>query len=219
MLKILKHFILFLIALLLFSVAVANNNNDINKSKDCTVYVVQRAWHTGLIFYIEDICDNIFPEIKTYNDYKYIDVGWGDKKFFMSDGRPFFIGARAVLWPTQGVIQLYPFTISPERSYGPNARIKEIKVTKSQLDKLTSFVSNSLKRDNNNTIIAADEESVQSRFFLSKPRYHLFNNCNTYMAKAFKKAGFDIRSFFVLNANQLFRQLEKIPDSHYIQNS
>ena len=65
------------------------------------IFVVQEGWHTGIIFKTNDIDSTIWPEIVHYRNKKFVDIGWGDEKFYQVPGYPFFAAARAVLFPTQ----------------------------------------------------------------------------------------------------------------------
>lgn len=194
---------------LFFSVSVSGQAYDAQE-KEFVVQVVQQGWHTGIIIETEDVDSLVWPEISDYRHKRYVDIGWGDEKFYQVEGRPFFLAARAVLWPTQSVLRVYPFDLSPERLYGSDARMKTIVLNQEQFTLLCRFISNSYLRDQNNQPQPSTAYGKSNIFFLAKRKYHLFRTCNTWVALAFKNSGFEIRSFCVLNANQLFRQLEKI---------
>lgn len=181
------------------------------------VYVVQSAWHTGIILKTENIDSEIWPEVIQYRNFSFIDIGWGDEKFYQNQGSPFFLAARAILWPTSSIIEIYAFNRPPELIYGGKARLLKIPVTEYQLRALSLFISNSFLRNQLGEIQLSRLYETNTRFFLATQKYHLFKTCNTWIAIAFKKSGFQIRSNFVLNANQLFRQLKKIPDSEFIK--
>jgi uncharacterized protein (TIGR02117 family) len=200
--------------LLLFPATVTANNEQTAGQSD-TVFVVQQAWHTGIIFQTKDVNAASWPEIHQYTSKKYVDVSWGDERFYQADGRPVFLAARAVLWPTQSVMRIFPFELSPQASYGSGARIMAIAVNSKQLKALSCFVANSYQRDSTDTPQLSTFQETNRYFYLARRKYHLFRTCNTWVALAFKEAGFDVRSCCILNANQLFRQLEEIGE--YLQ--
>ena len=207
----LKNCVCFMIVSLwpLFSVSVSGQEYE-SKEKGFEVCVVQQAWHTGIIIETADVDSLVWPEISGYRHKRYVDISWGDEKFYQVEGRPFFLAARAVLWPTQSVLRIYPFGLPPERSYGSDARMKTIELNREQFTLLCRFISNSYLRDQDNQPQPSTVYGKSNIYFLAIRNYHLFRTCNTWVALAFKNSGFDIRSFCVLNANQLFRQLEKI---------
>jgi uncharacterized protein (TIGR02117 family) len=179
------------------------------------VYVVQQAWHTGLIMQTELPNPDIWPEASNYTNKQFVDISWGDEKFYQARGRPILMAARAILWPTQSVLRIYPFSLSIQSSYGTQARIIKIPVSDKHLKALTAFLAKSYMRDDAGNPQPSTEHGESDIFFLGTRKYHLFSTCNTWMALAFKETGFDIRSTCVLNANQLFRQLEKIEGATY----
>ena len=185
----------------------SGNGEDISQT---SVFVVQQAWHTGIIVRTADVNKNIWPEISKYTAKQYVDISWGDEKFYQAQGRPILLAIRAILWPTQSVLRVFPFDLSIRSSYGQEARIIEIPVSKDQWLALTHFFTDGFKRDDFDNPQLSNVHGENHHYFLATRKYHLFRTCNTWVAMAFKEAGFNIRSFGVLNANQLFRQLEKI---------
>ncbi len=179
------------------------------------VYVVQSRWHTGIILHTNDVDSLIWPEITAYKHREYIDIGWGDEKFYQAQNNLFPLALRAALWPTSSVLQIYAFSLPLRRSYGEDARILKVPITRQALDNLTKFLSDSYKRDTNGKAQTSTVYGDTSLYFRAKRNYHLFRTCNTWVAKGFKVAGYDVRSFCILNANQLFRQLRKIDGAEF----
>ena len=174
------------------------------------VHVVQEYWHTGIIIATDDVPVELWPEIARFSDKKRIDVGWGDRDFYQVTGRPIGLAAKAILWPTPSVIRLDGFNVPVLSYYGNDARVEKIEMDEEHFYNLITFIAESFVRDEKGNIIPGDDKGESSTFFLGKRKYHLFRTCNTWVALAFKSAGYDIRSFLVLAAWQLFRQLDKI---------
>lgn len=191
----------------------ATNNTGNNGYE---VFVVQQRWHTGIIFHTRDVNPGIWPEIERYQDRNFVDVGWGDERFYQAQGNPVGLAARAMLFPTRSALLVYPFNLPLRRAYGEESRIMRIPVNSDQFAALSRYAAENYLRDEEGNIQPSTIHGESDLFFLAKGKYHLFNTCNTWVARGFKQAGFDIRSFCVLNANQVFRQLEKIPGSEYL---
>lgn len=180
------------------------------------VWVVQEFWHTGIIFPTEDVDPGHWPEIENYQDRNFVDVGWGDEKFYQATGNLFFLAARAILWPTQSVLQIFAFNTPVRSAYGGESRVLRIPLNSNQFAALSSLVSESYIRDEEGNIQPSTVYGESDHFFLATGKYYLFKTCNTWVAIAFRHAGLDVRSFCVLNANQLFRQLSGIPGAEFI---
>jgi uncharacterized protein (TIGR02117 family) len=181
------------------------------------VFVVQQRWHTGIIFRTRDVDPDIWPEIKRYTDRNYVDVGWGDERFYQAMGDPVGLALRSMLFPTRSVLLVYPFNLPLHRTYGRDARIIRIPLNSEQFRALTRFVSDRFMRDEAGNIRPSTIHGVSDLFFLAHGKYHVFNTCNTWVARGFQAAGFRIRRRCVLNANQVFKQMERIPGSEYLR--
>lgn len=180
------------------------------------IFVVQQRWHTGIIFNTYDVDPDIWPEISLYRDRKFVDVGWGDEKFYQALGNPVLLAARAILFPTRSVLQIYAFSTEIRAAYGGESRILRIPVNRYQLDRLSKFVSESYIRNEHGEAQPSTVYGEADNYFLATRKYHLFRTCNTWVAIGFKQSGFDdVQTFCVLNANQLFRQLSDIPDTEF----
>jgi uncharacterized protein (TIGR02117 family) len=192
-------------------------NNAKEEDKLYEVWIVQEAWHTGIVFAIDDVDTDHWPEITNYKDRNFIDVGWGDERFYQAHGNPVFLAARAILWPTQSVMQIFAFNTPVRSAYGRESRILRVPLTPEQFEALAGFVSDSYILDESGNPFTSKAYGETEHYFLATRNYYLFRTCNTWVAIAFKQAGFDVRTFFVLNANQLYRQLSRIPGAEFIR--
>ena len=179
------------------------------------VYVVQEAWHTGIILTVDDVSADIFPEITNYQKYQYIDVSWGDERYYQYPNPGIFMAARAVLWPTSAVLKLAGYSQNP-RNIFTKSTILEITMDEVRFNQLCSFISESFLRDDHGKIIPSTVYRKSRSFFLAKRKYSIFQTCNTWVALAFKESGFDTGTFFLITAGQLFRRLHKTTHSRFI---
>jgi uncharacterized protein (TIGR02117 family) len=213
------HISVLLILLLSFSSwqsppdIVSRSENDTGNYE---VFVVQQRWHTGIIFRTDDVDPEIWPEIKNYYPRNFVDVGWGDERFYQAKGDPPLLALRSMLFPTRSVLLVYPFNLPLRRAFGEDSRIIRIPMNSDQFSSLTRYVSEQYKRDEAGNIQPSTIHGKSDIFFLAREKYHLFRTCNTWVARGLKQAGFDIRSFCVLNANQVFKQLATIPGAEYL---
>jgi uncharacterized protein (TIGR02117 family) len=181
------------------------------------VYVIQDFWHTGIVFNVKDVNPEIWPEIERYQRFNFIDTGWGDEKFYQAEGNPVLLGARAMLWPTRSVLQVFAFSTRLRSAYGMDSRILRIPVTGRQLDALTRYVAETYIRDDGGNIIPSTVYGEARYYFRASGKYHLFRTCNTWVAKGFRQSGFDVGTFMVLNANSLYRELTRIPGAEFVE--
>jgi uncharacterized protein (TIGR02117 family) len=200
-----KFFVLkSLLVICLFSGAFASD----------TIYIVQEAWHTGIILKTQSVSPGIFPEIKRYEHKKYIDISWGDERYYQNPGANILLALRAVIIPTQAVIRYIGFSLPLQKFY-KRSTIMQITLERAEFDSLCFFIAKSFQRTDNGQIIASHYGN-RKLFFLAKRKYHLFRTCNTWVALALKKSGLPVNSYMALTASQLFRRLEKLDKAVYI---
>lgn len=93
-------FTVIFLVLIMFTVHLSGQDLE-----ELEIFVVQEGWHTGIIFKTNDVDSTIWPEIVPYRNKKFVDVGWGDEKFYQVPGYPVSVAARAVLFPTQSILR------------------------------------------------------------------------------------------------------------------
>jgi uncharacterized protein (TIGR02117 family) len=185
-------------------------------SANDTVYVVQEAWHTGIVLKTSEVSPEICPGIGKYKQYTYIDISWGDELYYQDIDPGIGLALRAVLFPTTAVIK-YTGIHSSVKHYYKHSNLMQIVLDSTQFNALCSYISNSFQRDSLNSIIPSTAYGKAAHFYLAKRKYHLFRTCNTWVMAAFKNAGLKVNTFFVLTAGQLFRRLKKLRQAVFIQ--
>jgi len=178
---------------------------------DRTVYIGQSGWHTGFVVRIED-AKNCWSEAGEYSGYKWLDVSWGDKDYFTAPKGTILLALRAALLPTESVLLVTPFNKSPEDFYGQSSTLARISMDEESFQALCRFISASFQRKDGG-LIPVDGKG----FFLAERKYCLFRTCNTWAAMGLKAAGFNVRTFPVVAAWQLFQQAEKIETMEYVE--
>ena len=179
------------------------------------VYIVQAGWHTGIVLETADIPLNIFKEAQPYTHHKYLDVSWGEEKYYQIPEPGIFVSASTILWPTRAVVSMTPYSREIERYYRqPN--IIEISVTRDTYFALCKFLSNAFQKNEAGNVIPSTFFRDSSGFFLAKRKYSVFRTCNTWVALALKESGLDMSPFLLLTSKQLFRRLKKLEQSSIV---
>ncbi len=181
-------------------VAASNNNDD-----EVVFYVVQESWHTGIILKTSSVPDTLWPNAKDFSNYNFIDIGWGDEKFYQIPGISIPLAIRAVLLPTSSVFRVHGFNSSPLKYYG-YATLFKIEASPERFQNLVSFIVSSFKVDVDGNLIQSDQKG----FYKAKRSYHLFRTCNTWVGLGLKTSGYPIESCFLLTRKQLIRRLNRI---------
>ncbi|MDY6800934.1 MAG: DUF2459 domain-containing protein [Bacteroidota bacterium] len=176
------------------------------------IYVVKYDWHTGVIFE-RNAAVKFFPALQDdYNDFKFIEIGWGDKDFYMAEKETFWITFKAGMLPTKSVLHVTALMNNPEKHY-KGLEMVIINLRKDDFKNLIQYFNKSFALDTNkNNIKLKDGLKENSLFYLSKEKYHIFKTCNAWIARGLKRAGVPVHPFYALTSKNIMKQLKKVDE-------
>ena len=188
----------------------AQSNTTIDSYK-YTIYLVKQMWHTGIVFKLSEIDSSIWPEIKYFQEFKYIDVGWGDSAFYQDPDFNLVLAAEALFVPTPSTLRIEGLFSSIYNYIKSSDKAIEIKLTESQLNSLCKYIHDNYYRNKQHKLIVyGKEEGGKIIFYKANGKYDLFNTCNTWVAKGLRKAGFKNIDDNLILVKELFQQAGKI---------
>lgn len=171
-----------------------------------TIYLVRHGWHAGLAVRRADLPDDAWPVLDDFPNARYLEVGWGEARYYPGEIRGIWGAIRAGAWPTGSVLHIVPAADSVRGTFPVNTIVR-IPVSQSELDGLVQYVAASFARsDDGNAIVTADGFYPGSRFYRSGLTYHVFNNCNHWAAGALEAAGCDTTPRWTLTVGRVVRQ-------------
>jgi len=176
-----------------------------NMIKKYSVHIIKHDWHTGMVLRKDTTNFCLFNE---FPEYEYIEIGWGDKDFYMAEKETVWLALKAALWPTESVIHVSAFNLNPEKFYAVKT-VVEIKLAENNYLKLIEYINTSLQKTNDGKLVPLGKYNKVSRFYLSTEKYHLFKTCNVWTARALKNAGIAINPSFCITSKGVIKRLEK----------
>nr|WP_293249730.1 TIGR02117 family protein [Panacagrimonas sp.] len=174
-----------------------------------TVSVVSHGWHTGLII-PGPVLNRAIPELRArFGDPAHYEVGWGDKGFYQAQEITSGLTLRAMFQSEGAVLHIVALSDPPE-TYFRGEPLRSTCVSDQELKSLETFVANSFSRDRDGAV-AGPRAGIygDSAFYDGEGRYHLFNTCNKWTAKALRSAGLEIRPMLKLTAGSVMGYLER----------
>jgi uncharacterized protein (TIGR02117 family) len=179
------------------------------------IWVVHHGYHSGIVVRAADVPPRAWPARRDFPQAEFLEVGWGDRDYYMTPAPGLWIGLRALLWPTPAVLHVAAFDGPPERRFA-EAGIVELTLAAPGFAALVVAVQESHQR-----VPAADGPDSRedwppplgpglygsSRFYASRERFHLFRTCNVWTAGVLAAAGVPLRPASALTADALFAQL------------
>ncbi|NWF51404.1 MAG: DUF2459 domain-containing protein [Ignavibacteriaceae bacterium] len=179
---------------------------NINSAEE--IFIVKQRWHTGFVFKAEQLNNLIWQSSAQLKNYRIIDVGWGDQDFYQYPGFDFGLAFKALFLPTPSTLRVEGFYMNMEDYKNYCDIVVMIKLSEVQLNKIFEFIQSTyVLDDNSNPVLLSQSEDGSINFYKAKGSYHLFNTCNSWIAKGLKQAGLPISDDITI-AGQLFNQLQ-----------
>lgn len=172
------------------------------------IYFIKQRWHTAIVFNTVDIDSNYLPIIKSFRDYKMIDIGWGDEEFYQYPDFDWELAFRALFYPTPGTLRVEGISISRELYFDVSEIVIKLSLTQKQFEEILRFIDKTFWRNEDGEKILSSRADGQIIFYAANGKYHLFNTCNTWLARCLNNAGIPLKTDIILT-EQLFNELAK----------
>lgn len=172
-----------------------------------SIYLASHGWHAGIVIKRSDIPPGVWPEQNDFPEAEYLEVGWGDKDYYMTPDPGIGITLKAGLLPTDSVLHVVGFSGSVSR-YFSRSDVTRIDLTIEGFNRLCLYISSSYARD-----AAGKSQALgpglygKSRFYQSRESYHAFNTCNVWTARALKNSGCPIVPGTTLTVEELMSRV------------
>lgn len=175
------------------------------------VFVIEEYWHTGIVFEVDSSTRATIPALNDFDWADYVDIGWGDEDFYQNPDIDILLGAKAILVPTSSVVRVEGFRGKAIERLQRADTSFSFRLSNSQFEKLLRFIRDSFTYGSDgNPVIKGKQLGDRVIFYASPLPYHLFNTCNTWVGKAFRRAGFDVSTTWLITKDQLSERLGKL---------
>tara|TARA_B110000444_G_scaffold221631_1_gene223107 strand:+ start:334 stop:930 length:597 start_codon:yes stop_codon:yes gene_type:complete len=197
-----------------FFSAIASSDKPSAKERD--IYLISTGWHTGIAVPVDTLLKRNLPESLDFREIQYLEIGWGDRIFYQSPNPSYSALLNALLKPTSSVIHVYGFNHSIETTFR-NSKTVKLTLNETEYTKLLYFIHKSFTRNVNGK---PRLEGVglygknNSFFYMANGEFHLFNNCNTWVASAIQSTGIGLDSTGIVTADNLLKTVR-----YYIDNN
>ncbi len=199
--------------LLLFLLSGCNEKDQTREVNQATqeVYVVSQGWHSGLVVPSACLPDSIWPKAYPFEEYPYLQVGWGDKDFYQNkESFNLWYGVKAAVWPTESAMQVVGLRKISNLQYYASQTIS-LELDNKQLDSLCSFILSEFSYDSVGKLIPLEDGLFgESRFFLGSRTYYFPRNSNVWTARALEQAGMDISPIWYQTQGALMRRCSNV---------
>lgn len=180
-----------------------------------SVYVVSHGLHAGILIpnpartSAISIWSNLFPEAP------WLEVGWGDGKFYPDADAGVLLGARALMVPTASVLHVVAVPDSGPQYFEAND-VLEIRLGDAQFAQLAVSIESAFVRDAQGVPVPLGPGRYgRSQFFDAHGDFHLFRNCNHWVIERLEDAGLRLEGAGALTGDGLLDLLrDKLPSKN-----
>lgn len=175
-----------------------------------TIYLVSHGWHAGIVIKRADISPVIWPEQQDFPAAEYLEVGWGDKDYYMTPQPHLGITLKAGLLPTASVLHVVGFS-GAVTQYFPHSEVVRLELSVTGFEQLCRYLANSFHRDETGRSQPLGPSLYgEGRFYLSRETYHAFNTCNVWTARGLRAAGCPLTPAFTLTVDSLMSRAARL---------
>jgi hypothetical protein len=97
---------------------------------------------------------------------------------------------------------------APAEAFFPDSEILEVRLSAAGMERLSRYIAGSFARNEHGSAIDLGAGLYgNSRFYLSRERYDLFNTCNVWVARALRDAGCPVSPTLALTVNEIMRRV------------
>lgn len=179
------------------------------------VWVVHHGHHSGIVVRAAEVPSHAWPARRDFPQAEFLEIGWGNRDYYMAPAPGLWTGLRALASPTPAVLHVAAFNGPPEH-YFVAAGIVEVTLSAPGFTALVGAV-----RESHERVAAANGQDRldgwppplgnglygASQFYASRERFHLSRTCNVWTAGVLAAAGVPMRPAAALTADALFAQL------------
>lgn len=173
------------------------------------VWVVDHGWHTAIVVRARDVDSSIWPEVDDFAGKDLVEVAWGDREFYMAERPSGWLAVKAAFFTSGSALHVAGLG-APIESHFPASDVVELAVSRRGLDAMTRLFHDEYQRgDDGRPVRLAPGLYGASWFYAARSRYHLFNTCNTWVARALRAAGLDITPAGIVTAGGVMQEARR----------
>jgi uncharacterized protein (TIGR02117 family) len=173
-----------------------------------TIYLVGHGWHTGLVLRRDDVPLCVWPEAAAF-DADWLEVGWGDERFYRADRIIVPLLLKAALLPTASVLHVVGIE-GPVEDYFESRDLIELDVMPADFEELCRFIHATYERDERGAPIPLGPGRYgTSLFYRGRGKYYYPKTCNVWTARGLRLAGCRTVPALSVSAGSVLRQARR----------
>ncbi len=178
-------------------------------------FVVKHGWHAGLVVKRSDLAGQVPALGSDFPGARYLEIGWGDARYYQTTDPSMALALRAALWPTDSVLHVVGFSGAPAHVF-PASEVVPVCVGAAAHNRLLNFIAETFERRPDGTIDGLGKGLYgTSRFYSARGTFHALNNCNTWAAEAIAASGLPVSGRTTFTAGGVVSRLRRDGQAAY----
>lgn len=171
-----------------------------------SIYVVKRAWHTGIAIAAAEWPNRDWSVLRDFPDSKYLEFGWGDARFYQAEEESVWLGIRAAFFSTSSAIHVIGFDDPTTQALRADEVI-EVRVSAEGLKQLAQSIEQEFTQESPvPTGAALSAIPSPNKFYSAKRRFFFPRMCNWWTARRLQESDCPIAAWSVVSANRIMRE-------------
>jgi uncharacterized protein (TIGR02117 family) len=175
-----------------------------------TIAVVDHGWHTAIVVRRADVDRALWPAVDDFRAAMFVEVAWGDRDFYMATAPSAWLAIKAALFGGGSVLHVVGFDM-PIAAYFAGSEVVALQISRHGFDAMTRFVSAEYQLDPEGRPRRLQPGLYgTSWFYEARSGYHVFNTCNTWVARALREGGLPVTPAGTITAGGVMQQLRGV---------
>lgn len=181
-----------------------------------SVYVIKRAWHTGVAVAAADWPNRNWSVLADFPESRYLEFGWGDARFYQAPPgeETWWLALRAAFFSTASAVHVIGFEHPTAEALLANEVI-EVRLSAEGLRKLTASIEAEFKQSTPRSFGAPLHGTPEpNKFYYAKRRFFFPRMCNWWTSRRLQDGGCPIAAWSVVSANRVIREAKGFAGAH-----
>lgn len=179
-------------------------------------WLVTQDAHTGIAVRRADIPAGLWPESRDFPQADYLEVGWGEREYYMGRDQGFWGTLRVALGSNPSVLHVVGIR-GPLTGSFPASEIVELSLPAANYERLIRYIHDAYDRSGAAVIAPLGPGLYgDSRFYPGREPFSLLRTCNVWTAQGLRDAGLPVsdaltREGLMSQARRIGKSIQKPP--------
>jgi uncharacterized protein (TIGR02117 family) len=171
-----------------------------------SVYIVKRAWHTGVAVAAADWPNRDWSVLADFPHARYLEFGWGDARFYQAEEETWWLAVRAAFFSNASALHVIGF-VHPTPETLIADEVIEVRLSEQGLLKLAASIEAEFKDASPKSFgVPLRGTPEPNKFYYAKRRFFFPRMCNWWSAQRLQDGGCPIAAWSVVSANRVIRE-------------